>query len=329
MAVGVSVSQPPVTLINTANAVSQKHFRPILVDAWAHPSPSWWRMTRLGQQIKGGAAIVVPVAFTEELTGGAYWGANLLDTSLVDSVQPAEWQWKHYYQSIVIPTTDILFNSGPGQVLDLIKLKEETAMAALLQKLSRALYHVAPQNTTLDLDDLVSAVVTTTNTYGGINRSSAGNTFWISGGNNNAGPTTLSANLSLAAMMTEYGKITFGNEEPDTILTTQNGWNAFWNLLVGDIRYDRDEETTRAGFKRHLVFNNAVVLSDFFVPAGDMFLLNTKYICVYFLDRDYFVIDPFVKPSNQRVIVSGIYVTMNLVVKNPRMQSAIISISNA
>lgn len=329
MAVGVSVSQPPVTLLNTANAVSQKHFRPVLVDSWAKPSPSWWRLTRLGQQIKGGSAIVVPISFQEETTGGAYWGANILDTSLTDSVQPAEWQWKHYYQSIVIPTTDILFNSGPGQVLDLIKLKEETAMLAMLQKLSRAVYSVAPQNTSIDLDSLVSAVVTTNNVYGGINRATAANAFWISGGPTNAGPTTLAANLSLAAMQTEYGKVTFGNEEPDTILTTQAGWNAFWNLLVGNIRYERDDETTRAGFKRHLLFNNAVVLHDQFVPAGQMYFLNTKYICVYFLDRDYFVIDPFVKPSNQRVIVSGIYVTLNVVVKNPRMQSAIISITNA
>lgn len=239
-----------------------------------------------------------------------------------DSVQPAEWQWKHYFQSIVIPTTDILFNSGPGQVLDLIKLKEEVAMASLLQKLSRAVYKVSPQNTAIDLDNLVDAVTSTTNTYGGIART--GNTFWQP-----ATPTNLGANLSLSAMQTQYGLATFGNEEPDTILTTQAGYNAFWNLLVGDIRYIRDDETTRMGFRNHLVFNNAVALHDFFVPAGDMFFLNTKYIVVYFLDKDYFVIDPFVKPSNQRVIVSGIYVTLNVVVKNPRMQTVITNITNA
>lgn len=325
--VGIGVSQPPVTLIRTADAVSQKHFRPYLVDAWAKPSPSWWRMTRLGIKLDGGSAIVIPVSFAEETSGGAYWGANILDTSMSDLVQPAQWEWKQYYQTIAIPYTDVLLNGGKGQVLDLIKLKEETAMASLLQKLSRALYGVAPQNTSIDLDSLVAGVVTTTNTYAGINRSVAANAFWKSGAG--AGPTTLGANLSLAAMQTEYGKITFGNEEPDTILTTQAGWNAFWNLLVGNIRYMRDEETTRVGFKRHLVFNNAVVLHDQFVPAGQMYFLNTKYICAAFLDRDYFVIDPFIKPSNQRVLISGIYVTMNLLVKNPRMQSAIVSISNA
>jgi len=327
MAVGVSVSQPPVTLINTANAISQKYFRPVLIDGWAKPSPTWWRLSRLGIKLDGHSAIVVPVSTAEETTGGAYWGANLLDTAVTDLMQPAEWQWKHYYQSIVIPYTDVLFNGGTGQVLDIVKVKEETAMASLLQKLSRAVYHAAPQNTTIDLDDLVAAIVTMTNTYAGIDRQIGANSFWISGGG--AGPTTLGANLSLAAMQTEYGKVTFGNEEPDTILTTQAGFNAFHNLLIGNIRYTRDEETTRMGFKRHLVFNNAVMLHDQFVPAQQMYFLNTKYICVYFLDRDYFTIDPFIKPSNQRVLVSGIFVTMNILVKNPRMQSAIISISNA
>ena len=106
-------------------------------------------------------------------------------------------------------------------------------------------------------------------------------------------------------------------------------FNAFLNLMIGNIRYTQDEETTRAGFKRHLVYNNAVVLHDQFCPAGDMFFFNTKYICCYFLSNDYFVIEPFLKPSNQRVLISNIYVTMQLVFKNPRMQSAILSISNA
>lgn len=327
MAVGVSVSQPPVTLVNTANAISQKHFRPVLVDSVFKPSPAWWRITRLGRKIDGGSAIVLPVVYQEETTGGAYWGANILDTALSDSVQPAEWQWRHYYQAIVIPYTDLLFNAGPTGVVDLIKAKEEVAMASLLQKLSRALFDVAPQNTANDIDSLVDAVVTTNNTYGGIDRSVGANAFWISG--NNLGPTTLGANLSLSAIQTEYGKVTFGNEEPDTALTTQAGYNAFWNLLVGNIRYTYDEETTRAGFKRHLVFNNMVVMHDQYVPAGQFYLLNTKYVCPYFHSDDYFVIDPFLKPSNQRVLVSNIFLTMQLIVKNPRMCSAIISISNA
>ncbi len=324
MASGVSVSQPPVTLVNTANSISQKYFAPILADAIFRPSPVWWRLTKTGKKLSGGSAIVWPVIFQEETPGGAYWGTQVLDNSAVDSVQPAEVQWKFYDQPVTIPYTDILMNRGPGQVLDLIKTKEETAMGSLLQKLSRAFWGTSPQNTSIDLDPL-STALSATSTYAGIAQS--GNTWWQCNGA--AGPTTLSANLSLSAMQTAFGTVTFGNEEPDTIITTQAGFNAYWNLLVGNIRYMRDEDTTRAGFKRHLMFNNAIVVHDQFTTAGEMEFLNSKYVYPCFHQDDYFIVDPFMRPSNQRVLSSYIWVTLNMKWINPRMHARVTSISNA
>ena len=325
MASGVSVSQPPVTLVNTANSISQKYFAPILADAIFQPSPVWWRLTRMGKKFSGGSALVWPVLFAEETPGGAYWGTQVLDNSAVDSVQPAEVQWKFYDQPITIPYTDILLNRGPGQVLDLIKTKEESAMGSLLQKLSRAFWGTAPQNSTIDMDPLSTALGSSSTTYAGIARTS--NSWWIC--NSTAGPTTLSANLSLSAMQTAYGSVTFGNEEPDLIITTQAGFNAYWNLLVGNIRYMRDEDTTRAGFKRHLMFNNSIVVHDFFTTAGEMEFLNTKYVYPCFHSDDYFLVDPFLRPSNQRILSSYIWVTLNMKWINPRMHARVISISNA
>jgi hypothetical protein len=283
-------------------------------------------MTRMGKKLQGGSAIVWPVVFAEETPGGAYWGTQILDTTAVDSVQPAELQWKFYDQPITIPYTDILLNRGPGAVIDLVKAKEETAMASLLQKLSRALWGTSPQNTALDLDSIVSAVQTSTNTYAGINRTT--NTWWKPGGTN-SGNRTISANLTLTDMQTSYGDVTFGNEEPDTIITTQSGFNAYWGLLVGNIRYMRDEDTNRAGFKRHLMFNNAIVLHDQFAVAGTLTFLNTKYIYPCFMSDDYFVVDPFLRPSQQRILSSFIWVTLNLKVISPRMHQAMLSVSNA
>lgn len=312
---GVGLSTPPLSLLKTADSFTQKYFVPVLSDGIFKPSPSYWRLTRKGRKVHGGA-IVVPVVFKEEDSGGAYWGAQVLDTTITDSVQPAQWEWKQYYQSIVVPYTDVILNSGPTGVLDLLKVKEEIAMGSLLQKLSRALYKTAPQNTAIDLDSLVDGVTSTTNLYAGIDRNVAGNEFW------RPNVTTTSEAISLAAFQTVYGSATFGNEEPDTILTTQAGFNAFHQLLVANIRYpDPDQETIQAGFKRNLVYNNAVVLHDQFV-AGGAYFLNTKYIDMCFHESDYFVVDPFLKPSNQRILVSGIYVTANLKVWNPRMQAA-------
>ena len=69
--VGVSVSQPPIALVNTANAITQKAFAPILADAIFKPSAAWWRLVRLGKKKEGGAALVWPVVYQEETPGGA------------------------------------------------------------------------------------------------------------------------------------------------------------------------------------------------------------------------------------------------------------------
>lgn len=89
--IGSQLSSPPITLINSANAMTQKYFAPYLTDAVFLPSPFYWRMTRHGRRLQGGA-IVWPVINQEELTGGAYWGTQLLATDVTDSTQPAELQ---------------------------------------------------------------------------------------------------------------------------------------------------------------------------------------------------------------------------------------------
>lgn len=303
--VGAQLSQPPVTLLNTMNAVSQKYFSPVLADSVFRPSPTWWRMTRIGKKFDGGAAIVWPVALTEETSGGAYYGTQVLDTTIQDSIQPAELQWKYYYETIAIPITDVLMNSGRQQVISLLRTKQEMAMGSLLQKLSRAIYGVSPNNTALDLDSLPSALAAS-GTYAQITIADP----WRSNGG--AGPTAVGAALSMTNMQTLYGTAIFGNEEPDTCITTQTLWNNLWVIMQALQRFTRDEETTRAGFKNHLMFNNAVVLHDQFTPSGEMYFLTTKYASPVFMEKDHFVVEPFVRPTNQRVIATQVFVALNL-----------------
>lgn len=302
--VGAQLYQPPVVLINTANAITQKYFAPVLADSIFKPSPTWWKMVRDNKKVSGGA-MVWPVISAEETAGGAYYGTQNLDTSAQDSSQPAEMEWKFYYQNISIPGTDLVLNDGPQQVISLVRAKEEIAMGSLLQKLSRAIYGVSPQNTALDLDSLAAACAAS-GTYAGITLSSA---FWLCNGLN--GPSSGGA-TSLPNMQTDYGNATQGNEEPDTITMRQSGWNAFWALLTNQQRQIRDEETTRAGFKNHLMFNNATVLHDAFVPSGEQYFLTSKYLEPCFHPARYFKVMPFIMPTNQDMLISKIYVTLNV-----------------
>lgn len=302
---GSQLSQPPITLINTSNAITRKYFTPLLPDSIFKPSPTWWSVTRLGKKTRGGGSIVWSPVTSEEGTGGAYHGVQMLDVTPTDSVQPAEIQWKFYQQAIVIPVIDALLNEGEGEVIPIVKVKDETAMGSLLQKLSRACYGITPQNTAIDLDSIPAALGALGGSYGGI---TLANPWACNGG---VGPSAGGA-IGFGNLMSDYMAASQGNEQPDRIFFTSNGYTNFWTLLTQTQRQIDDTEVTRAGFKMHLMFNNAVAMWDGFVPAQEYSLITSKYFRPIFHARDYFTVDPFVQPTNQRVLIARIYVALNL-----------------
>src|SRR5713101_1328634 len=189
----------------------------------------------------------------------------MLATDVTDSAQPAELQWRAYQQLCAIPILDAVLNQGPAGVVNLVRVKEEIAFGSLLMKLNRAAQRTSPQNTSIDLDGVPLALAAS-GTYAGITIQNTASTgfVWKCGGGN--GPTNAASDtvwqvagspvVTLAGMQQEYGRCSFGNEEPTLVVTTQAGWNAYWALRVNNQRFIDDEETTRAGF-RNLMFNRA------------------------------------------------------------------------
>jgi hypothetical protein len=323
--VGLGLASPPVQLSNTVNAISQKFIVPVLGDNVFKPSPVFWALTREGKRF-GAGELIFPEIYQEELPGGAYYGDQLLDTSVVDSVQPANQQWKPYRQPVVIPITDIILNRGGSNNLDIIRAKFQTASGSFLQKLSRALWHTSPQNTSLDVDDLNSWVVSTTNTIAGISRASSANAWWL------AATAVAGGSAALTSVTAEpgYQSVTWGYDEPDLFVMNRASYAAFKNNFVTNIRFGQgmqDDEALQVGFRNHFLFNNAVTVADFFATANQALLLNSKYIFPVFHEADYFNVDPFLKPSNQRVLVSCMYLTWNLSCISPRMNVAFTAIT--
>ena len=298
---------------------------PVLGDQVLLPSPTLWALVRRGKKMAGGA-LVYPEFFSEETTGGAYYGAQLLNTALQDVVQPAEQQWRFYYEAVVLPYTDIILGRGGYAGVDIVRQKFQTAAGSFMQKLSRALWGTAPQNTSLDIDNIDQWIGQTTNTIAGINRSTAGNTFWQPQANVSGG----SANLSTANADTAYWSTVFGYDEPDIMVMDNTRYANFKQAFVGNVRYIdniQDKEALQAGFRYHFLFNNCIVLADRNAPANVAYIMNSKYMFPTFHEADYFTIDPWVKPSNQRVLVSNIYLTWQLADLSPRMGVKITNIS--
>lgn len=323
--VGLELASPPVQLSNTVNAISQKYIVPVLGDNTFKPSPVFWGLTRDGKKF-GAGELVFPEITQEELPGGAYFGDQLLDTSVVDSVQPANQQWRPYRQPIVIPITDVILNRGGAGNLDIIKVKYQTASGSFLQKLSRALWHTSPQNTSNDIDDIDSWLGQTTNVVAGIDRSAVANAFWQPASNQDNGSTALTPGNAETA----YQAVTYAYDEPDMMVIAQNRYAGFKGAFTQLIRFGQgmqDEEALQVGFRNHFLFNNAIVVPDRFALANSAYFINSKYMFPVFHEADYFNVDPFIKPTNQRVIVSTMYLTWQLSNISPRMGGKIINIT--
>jgi len=321
--IGTGIQQPSAQLVNTLDAITQKYIYPSLGDNVFVPSPAFWGLTKRGKDIREGAEIVYPLATTEEMTGSAYYGDQLLQTTVIDSILPANQVWRPYYQSVSVPVTDIILGRGGPMGLDLVRSKMEICASSFLQKLCRAMWHTSPQNTSIDIDDIDSWVRLTTNTIAGINRTTQ--TFWQPAANVAGGGVALSP----ATFEGAYQSVVYGYDEPDLTLMDNVRYAGFKDNYTSLIRYvdlEQDETALQAGFRYHFVVNNSVIMADRFVPAHNAYILNSKYIFPIFNSNDYFHIDPWMMPTNQRVVVSKLYLTWQLACISPRMNVAITNI---
>ena len=322
--VGTGVQQPSAQLVATLNAISQKYIYPTIGDQVFVPSPLFWGLTKRGKDIREGAELVYPLATAEEMTGGSYYGDQLLNTTVIDSIQPANQVWRPYYQSVAVPVTDIILGRGGPMGLDLVKSKMEIGAASLLQKLSRACWHTSPQNTSTDVDDVDSWVRLTSNTIAGINRSTSA--FWQPAANYPGGGVALSPTSFEGA----YQSVVYGYDEPDLAVMDNIRFAAFkanYTQLIRFMDLEQDDKALQAGFRYHFVVNNAVIMADRFTPAQRAYILNSKYIFPVFNANDYFKVDPWMQPSNQRVVVSKIYLTWQMACISPRMNVAVTSLA--
>lgn len=325
--IGTGISSPTAQLINTLDSIGQKLIYPSLGDITFKPSPTFWALTRNGKKFSAGAEIVYPLITLEEPTGGAYYGDQLLNTAVIDSIQPANQVWRAYYQSISIPVTDIILGRGGPAGLDLVKVKMQVGAASFLQKLSRAVWGTSPQNTTLDIDNLVNWVGTQNNTIAGINRSTLG--AW--------NPTTATSNTSGALTVINaekaYQTVVFGYDEPDTLILNNYDYGNFKTQFTAVsstttslIRYfenEQDKAPVQASIRYHFRFNNCIVLADQFLAAGTGYMLNSRYIWPLFNTNSYFRVRPWIAPSNQDVLVSTMHLVWQLGSNSPRMNTTI------
>jgi hypothetical protein len=328
--VGTGISSPSALMQNTLDAISQKKLAPFMSDIVLNPSPEYWAFQRSGKHVTG-AELVFPLLTQEEPTGGAFWGDQILNTSIIDSIQPANQVWRAYYQSCAVPVLDIILGSGGASAIDVVKAKMQACAASLLPKLARACWGTAPQNTSIDIDNIPAWIGTQNNTIAGINRASL--TAWNPAASVSAG----SAHLTPTVAEQVYQSIVFGYDEPDTLILNNTDYGNFkiqftqpgtsTTSIIRSIDNMSDKEPVQTSIRYHFRFNNCTVLASQYDAAGTGYMWNSKYFWMNYHNRGYFIIRPWLMASNQEVVVSRVVVVLQLSNVNPRTACAITSIA--
>ena len=228
--------------------------------------------------IDGGRTIVEPMEYAENATFQYYTGYEVLDISPSDVITAAEFDWKQ--ASVNVTWSGLegeIQNSGREQQINLIDSRIRVAEKTMANNLSTGAYSDGTGSSGKQVGGLQLLVPKdpTTGTVGGIDRSTAGGTFYRS---QVTTTTALSATNIQTNMNALWVKTVRGGDKPDLIPADNNLWQFYLKSLQTVQRFTNDKMAS-AGFD-NLKFMSADVFFDTGggCPTNTMFMLNTDFI---------------------------------------------------
>ena len=297
------------------SGITQKFFMKKLADAIFDTDPLLARLKKKSyDQWDGGTTIMVPLNYAKVTAAGSYSGAQTLDTTDNDVITSAEYSPKQYYCNVTISRIDELKNSGDAQMVNLVKSKMEIAEKTLSDLLGDGIYSDGSSST--DLIGLRS-IVDSANTVGGI--AQATYSWWQS---QEDGSTTT---LTMSALQTQYNALSINNEGPSVILATRANYNRYYALLQPQQRFV-DSESAKGGFSS-LMFNGTPFVAGSKVPSSHIFLLNEKYLHLWYHPQENFRLEPWAKPVNQNIKLAKVYWAGAFGTSNARMQGKLTAVA--
>jgi hypothetical protein len=323
MAAGTAVDSSMVSLVSTLNSWLQKNLDTNVYDQIFKRSALLYRFYKKGKVLEGGAAITWPVLRTEKVYGGWYTGAQQLSHGQEDTVEPAEVVWRHLYEDVTIPRTDVIKASSGKSAVNLVRFKFDEALLNCRNRLAASLL----TTTTLGLDHLRMAIDDGTDftSYAGIAHSNS----WWKPGINGDGRYNVGGVATLSDIQSGYTRAVDGDEEPTLIVATQKGNDFLWGQLQAQQRYSSDDEMARAGFRQAFKFNNATVLVDRRMPANEMLFINENWLDLVTHKSEDFIIDPIIPGTpSERSLNTKIAWTGNLKIPSIRFHSRIVGATN-
>jgi len=255
------------------DSITTKTYIPKLVDNVFDTNAALKRFNRPGyKKVKtGGTSIMAPVIADSSTTGGWYQGLDTLDISATSNMTSAEFQWKQFYEAILISRADLLKNSGDAQKLSLIESKMKIAEASIQAKMETGIFSAGTESGG-DIITGLQALMSTSTTYGGI--AVADMSSWVAVVKDNSSTNRA---LTLPLMQQAVGAATYGSMKPTVAYMNQEVYDQVWALYQPHQRL-MSAEMSKLGFNNVLEFNGIPCLVTSYCPANTIYFVDEENV---------------------------------------------------
>ena len=244
------------------------------------------------KSVDGGTKIIQPLQYAKNSSGGWYSRADTLSTTDNDVFTSAEFEWKFLYENITLYGVDEMKNSGKAAVLNYVQERTKASELTIMDRMGASIYSDGTQ-----AKEIVGlrAIVNTSSTIGNISQSA--NSWWQA-------QVSSDTVMTLPSLGTLYSDCSIGSMKPTVITSDSDNWDRYYNLLQPQQRF-QDKTTADGGFQS-LMFRGAAWIDDAAAPADTVFMLNEKFLNLYYHPKRDFKMEDFVKPTNQDARVAKI-----------------------
>lgn len=301
-----------------------------MADNFTHSTILLDRLSRKGKikPVSGGRTIVHELVYDKNRTYKRYSGYEALNISPQSVFTAAEFQYKQAAVAVSISGLEMLQNSGPDALIDIMESRIENAEKTFDLELSADVYSDGTADGGKQIGGLQLLVSDAgTGTVGGIDSSTW--TFWqnqvTSATTEGAG--AVSASTIQTYMNRLYLKCVRGREKPDLIISANTYFRFYWESLQAIQRITQSNDAS-AGYES-LKFMGADVVADGNyqgdAPASKMWFLNTDHIYLRpHRDRNMVPLNPTRYSTNQDALVKLIAWAGNLTIDNRQLQGILV-----
>jgi hypothetical protein len=325
---GIGVAPSAGSVYNELTAVTRRAFvRKLFVQLY-FASPSLFYLWGNAQKAAGGLNQVTIPLQGQSVVQGSFtnYGGGFNSPVVTPGVQNGQWNLAYWVVPIPLPFGETILQATDREV-SLLKVRMNDAYAVTRQNIARLLYTNNSAQPTYP-NSFIDAFDNGTNvpTYGGINRTTAGNSAFQGQYINAGAGTTWNTTYSTAtlgwnrkAMSSLLSKITdtAGGEAPTFVVmnpadyaTLNNDFQGIEEAFTTPGRSYTADTPIRSSFP-NLNVSGIPIFADHFTPVGNLFACNCKYTNLY-LSEDaamdfsgFYSLVPLGQIGQQGIVVLG------------------------